>query len=104
MRLTTLLLLVFLLVGLTGCQTTQKRAASQADATSCVAEPNEDLSVAKQQVHARSEASAQNVSLTQADSADAASQAVTRKIIRNGNLTIEVSSPTETQSRIFSIA
>lgn len=104
MRLTTLLLLVFLLVGLIGCQTTQKRAASQTDATSRVADANEDLSVAKQQTHLRSEASSQNVSLTQADSANAASQAVTRKIIRNGNLTIEVSSPTETQSRIFSIA
>jgi hypothetical protein len=103
MRLTTLLLLIFLLLGLTGCETTQKRAASIADRSSA-AEPNEDLAVAKQQTQLRSEASSQNISLTQADSANAASQAVARKIIRNGNLTLEVSSPTEIQSRIFSIA
>ena len=105
MRLTTLLLLVFLLLGLTGCETTQKRAASEAESASRVADPSEDLADQKQLTQARSEtASSQNVSLTQADSANAASQAVARKIIRNGNLTLEVSSPTETQSRIFSIA
>lgn len=104
MRLTTLLLLAVSLFGLSSCyRSSEERTASQADVTSRVREPNEDLAVAKNQV-TRSEASAQNVSLTQADSANAASQAVTRKIIRNGNLTIEVSSPTETQSRIFSIA
>ena len=103
MRLTTLLLLIFLLLGQTGCETTQKRAASSAERSS-VADQNEDRAVTKEQTHLRSEASSQNISLTQADSANAASQAVARKIIRNGNLTLEVSSPTEIQSRIFSIA
>jgi hypothetical protein len=105
MRLTTLLLLAVSLFGLSSCyRSSEQRAASQSDAGSRVAEPNEDLAVAKKQADTRTEGYSQNVSLTQADSANAASQAVTRKIIRNGNLTIEVSSPTETQSRIFSIA
>src|SRR5437867_896761 len=38
-----------------------------------------------------------NVSLNQADAANAASQAFARKIIRDANLIIEVSSPAETQ-------
>jgi len=46
----------------------------------------------------------QNVSLTQADSANAASQALQRKIIRNANLTLELASPVENQRKIFSIA
>ena len=45
-----------------------------------------------------------SVSLTQADAANAASQAIERKIIRNATLTIEVASPTETQRKIFSAA
>lgn len=56
------------------------------------------------QLQTRKVANTQDVSLNQADTANAASQAVARKIIRNGTLTLEVSSPTQTQSRIFSIA
>ena len=43
-------------------------------------------------------------SLKQVDAANAATQAAERKIIRNANLTIEVSSPSETQSKIATIA
>jgi len=49
-------------------------------------------------------AAPQQPSLNQADSANAASQAIERKIIRDGNLTIEVSSPVESQRKIFSVA
>jgi Domain of unknown function (DUF4349) len=46
----------------------------------------------------------QPVSLAQADAANTASQAINRKIIRNANLTLEVTSPTEVQPKIVSIA
>jgi hypothetical protein len=46
----------------------------------------------------------QPVSLEQADAANNASQAINRKIIRNANLTLEVTSPTEVQPKIVSIA
>src|SRR5712664_3476154 len=45
-----------------------------------------------------------DVSLNQAGAANAASQAIERKIIRNANLTLEVASPTESQRKIFSAA
>src|SRR5207249_1938122 len=45
-----------------------------------------------------------NVSLNQADAANAVSQAIERKIIRDANLTIEVSSPADSQRKIFSVA
>lgn len=44
------------------------------------------------------------VSLNQADAANAASQAIERKIIRNANLIVEVNSPIESQRKIASIA
>lgn len=43
-------------------------------------------------------------SLAKADNAQAASEAIERKIIRNGKLTIETDSPTEGQGKITSIA
>jgi len=46
----------------------------------------------------------QTVSLNQADSANAASQAIERKIIRNCNVTIEVASPGDSQRKVSSIA
>ncbi|HEY3025436.1 MAG TPA: DUF4349 domain-containing protein [Pyrinomonadaceae bacterium] len=42
--------------------------------------------------------------MNQADAANAAYQAIERKIIRNADLTIEVASPTESQPKIVSIA
>ena len=44
------------------------------------------------------------VSLSDSEKADAASAATDRKIIRNADLTIEVASPAETQSKVVSIA
>lgn len=46
----------------------------------------------------------QNVSLDEASTAEENKQAIERKIIRNGKLTIETDSPTEGQSKINSIA
>ena len=43
-------------------------------------------------------------SLAKADNAQAASEAIERKIIRNGKLTLETDSPTEGQGKITSIA
>jgi uncharacterized protein YceK len=48
--------------------------------------------------------SLQPVSLKDADSANVASQAFERKIIRNANLSVEVASPIEVQRKIVSIA
>jgi hypothetical protein len=49
-------------------------------------------------------ATQENVSLNQANAANAASQAIDRKIIRNANVTVEVPTPTDIQRRILSIA
>jgi hypothetical protein len=49
-------------------------------------------------------ASTEPVSLKDADSANIASQAFARKIIRNANLTVEVASATDSQRKIVSIA
>jgi hypothetical protein len=49
-------------------------------------------------------AKTEQASLSQVDIATAAPQTAERKIIRNANLTIEVSSPAETQPKIASIA
>jgi len=45
-----------------------------------------------------------NVSFNQVNASNEASQAIERKIIRNGNLTVEVASPVEGQRQISSIA
>jgi hypothetical protein len=45
-----------------------------------------------------------SVSLTSADSAQSATEAMNRKIIRNGELTIETPSPLDAQRRVTSIA
>src|SRR5262249_45208324 len=54
--------------------------------------------------NAREASPSQPVSLKDADSANVASQAFDRKIIRNANLTLEVPSPIDAQPRIVSIA
>ncbi|MDX6382550.1 MAG: hypothetical protein QOK48_123 [Blastocatellia bacterium] len=99
MRFTTLLLLSLVLLSLSGCAGRQRtllseptsvtsKTDSQARNTSALSD-----SITKQQA-----------SLDQADAANRASQAIERKIIRNANLTIEVPSPADSQSKISSIA
>jgi Domain of unknown function (DUF4349) len=112
MRFKTLLLLSSALLILPGCEPkVGRRVAADQEAI----KPNTQVETTKQAPAAReemaktanfasAEAVQQNVSLNQADSANAASQALERKIIRDGNLTIEVSSPLESQAKISSVA
>jgi len=59
---------------------------------------------APESVAAKQSISTESVSLKDADSANTASQAFDRKIIRNANLTIEVASATDSQRKIVPIA
>lgn len=102
MRLTTLLLVVGATAILWGCETTEKRSLFSAEQTRAQV-PNERRSETTSLAKAET-ASAQNISLNQADAANSSAQAIERKIIRNGNVTLEVSSPMESLQRIFSIA
>jgi len=118
MRFTTLLLLTAALLVLAACEPgAQRKVVSDQDAL----KPNTQAENVPGMVEARSaqlktnaenqsfaksptQATQAKVSLTQADAANAASQAIERKIIRNANLTLEVASPTESQRKIFSAA
>lgn len=125
MRLTTLLLLIFAVSIISGCESgankqvvADREAAKtntqapnlQADDQLRGAQASQlqmgQLKTANAQTLGRQSAQTTqaSVSLTQADAANAASQAIERKIIRNANLTIEVASPTESQRKIFSAA
>ncbi len=109
MGLNTLLLLSLVLLSLSGCGNMRSRPENESAATSQPgAKPYE---LQKPVVEARSEisinqpaAAQQDVSLNQADAANNASQAIERKIIRNANLTVEVTSPADNQRKITSIA
>ena len=102
MRLTTLLVLTLSLYFLTGCG--RMRNAERGPAGIATRQHEQRQVSDINQLRKGETSSSENVSLNQADAANTAAQAVARKIIRNGNLTLEVSSPTETQSKIFSIA
>ena len=117
MRLTTLLLLSATLLLISGCgsgaskqvaadEQTVKPSTQAANQPGLAARETEQLKTADAVSFAKQplQTTQANVSLTQADSANAASQAIERKIIRNANLTIEVASPTESQRKIFSAA
>src|SRR5258706_1627773 len=109
MRFNTLLLLSLVLLSLSGCGNMRSRPENESAATSQAGTKPYELQ--KPVVEARSEisinqpaAAQQNVSLNQADAANNASQAIERKIIRNANLTVEVTSPADNQRKITSIA
>jgi len=109
MRFTTLLLLSFVLLGLSGCDKMRSGPADQAaSAPHTAAQQSEAKPEAEQAktVLARNQIAATNeaVSLNQADAANTASQAIERKIIRNAALTMEVTSPADNQRKITSIA
>jgi hypothetical protein len=120
MRFTTLLLLTAALFIISGCEpgASRKVAADQEAAKVNTQAPNlQGDSAQAGQLQERlktadavsfgkqpAQTTQASVSLTQADLANAASQAMERKIIRNANLTIEVASPTESQRKIFSAA
>src|SRR5258707_8429777 len=120
MRFTTLLLLSAVLLVISGCGSgTNRQVAADQEAAKTTTQGPENsagdsrgklqtelLKTANNQTLAKEPAqpTQANVSLTQADAANTASQAIERKIIRNANLTIEVPSPTESQRKIFSAA
>ena len=109
MRFTTLLLLSFVLLGLSGCDNMRSKPNEQStSAPHTAAQQSEAKPEAEQAktVLARNQIAATNeaVSLNQADAANTASQAIERKIIRNATLTMEVTSPADNQRKITSIA
>ena len=112
MRFTTLLFLSISLLAVTSCDGLRSR--QNQFSIRPVAE-NEQLAKAQLEDRAATKSFNQNavdnpgqittnVSLNQADAANAAAQAIARKIIRDANLTIEVSSPADSQRKIFSVA
>jgi hypothetical protein len=105
MRFTTLLLLSLFLLGLSGCNKTRSENESVAAQRTQGKDYDARARVAEASSLAKSESGPQqSVSLNQADAANAVSQAIERKIIRNANLTIEVTSPPESQRKISTIA
>ncbi|MDX6611549.1 MAG: hypothetical protein QOD75_735 [Blastocatellia bacterium] len=104
MRFTLALLLIAATLGLGGCsepRNSREFAAKTSQEASQITE-RAKLQTAGNKTDALLEQ--QNVPLTQADAANNASQASERKIIRNANLTVEVTSPTDTQRKVVSIA
>src|SRR5437867_3526844 len=102
-------LLTIVSLSLFGCDNLRNRQDSAALSSEKAQSLNEEtknrtVALPKQDTINASSALRENVSLTQADSANAASLALQRKIIRNANLTLELASPVEIQPKIFSIA
>src|SRR3989442_10668793 len=109
MRSITILLLLVVLFPFSGCESRQtsrpetaQRGQSSYDSSSTVNQPEAKLE--KRTANPAQAPIAEKVSLNQADAAKTASEAIERKIIRNANLTVEVTSPTESQRKIVSIA
>ncbi len=100
MRLFLTLLLGSFLLTLSGCQSTANRSgASNETAPSTSSAPKtESASLDRPRLGDK------QLSLSDADAANRASQAIERKIIRNANLTLEVPSPADSQRKISSLA
>jgi hypothetical protein len=114
MKFTALLILTASLLSFSACDRSSSRSSKSTVASDAEPAENQQAGLAKEvpatrtQLSERSAANdmvaSQTVSLEQANSANTASQAVDRKIIRNANLTLEVASPSEVQPKIVSIA
>ena len=98
-------LVLVLLMALAGCSSAREGASTDASGSQArsvasgeVAEPARAAQVPIPN------AEFQKVSLNDADTAAAAAEAADRKIIRNANLTMEVSSTTDTQHKVATIA
>lgn len=112
MKFTALLILAASLLSFSACDGSNSRStivASKAEpAKNQPAELGKEVPDTRAQLNERSATNdlvaTQNVSLEQASSANTASQALDRKIIRNANLTLEVASPSDAQPKIVSIA
>jgi hypothetical protein len=108
------LLLGIVLLGLSGCGDVRstRSGADQSPLQSKSSEANSEPQTLAKAPERKETAetrpaladSLEPVSLKDADSANAASQAFARKIIRNANLSVEVASPTDVQRKIVSIA
>ena len=108
MRFTTLLLLNLVLLGLSGCDNMRsgpnEQSATALQTRGKPDHPQQDIDATNALAKNQPAAALQNVSLNQADAANNASRALERKIIRNANLTVEVTSPADNQRKITSIA
>lgn len=101
MRFTLGLLLSLTLCAFSGCSSLSSKK-EPVSSTGTQRQNDSQASLPQQRNEAKSAQT--QVSLNQADAANAASQAIERKIIRNANLTLEVTSPPESQRKITSIA
>jgi hypothetical protein len=103
MKFTSLLVLTLSFFLFTACEKAGRDAARVASLSeNQSAKPMQDARSAPEL--AKQSMSTESVSLKEADSANTASQAFNRKIIRNPNLTVEVASATDSQRKIVSIA
>jgi hypothetical protein len=102
MRLMTACFLTFMLLLFAGCSTNSRSGEQLSNnRTASQSAPSSNAQPDQQQ---KQGAEFQKVSLTDADKAQSSNVAMERKIIRNAELNIEVSNPTESQRRIASIA
>ena len=107
-------LVLVLLIFLSGCSSSHEFATSAPESTAESAKtadvPERAGAAARTATSTSSEmivsqnANYQQVSLSQVDVSASAAEAADRKIIRNGNLTIEVNSTSEAQQKVTSIA
>lgn len=114
MRNFTTLLLIAALAVLSGCSYERKKSAGasvsavepQAEKSAPSAQASKDAAGLMATFGGNSELNPQalQVSLTNAANVQAAGSAADRKIIRNGELTIETDSPTDAQSKITAVA
>jgi hypothetical protein len=104
MKFTTLLVLIASLLVVSACGGGSMRHAEGPVSSSSAGQTSLDQDADRAAARRVAGVASQPVSLTQADEANLASQALERKIIRNANLTIEVASPVEVQHKIVSIA
>ncbi len=103
MKFTTLLILGASLLSFSACEHAALRSDKSTIASQSQLKENEQLLRGQDSIK-KEIGSAQPVSLKDADAANIASQALERKIIRNANLTVEVTSPGDSQHKIVSIA
>ena len=108
MRLILVALLTATLLILSGCGNKSQRPARLAESEQLHTKNQSESAELRQEPQAKlsdlSKPATTNVSFNQANAANEASQAIERKIIRNANLTVEVTSPIEVQRQISSIA
>ena len=98
MKLVKLFLILILLCFFSSCSRLD-RADSEGSAAKSVPEPRAEAQLAKDQ-----SGPAQQVSLKQASDSQSMAEAMNRKIIRNSELTLEVTTPQDVQRKISSIA